>query len=62
MLRMVGYGDNIGTGFSTLVDTWKKETHSTPMLEERLDLQLVNLRFEGWARNTESNTENIESI
>lgn len=61
MLRMVGYGDNIGSGFPTLVETWKKVANSTPVLEERQDLQLVNLRFEGWARNTESNTENTES-
>ena len=43
MLRMIGFGDNIGSGFPTILDAWKKENWRKPFLEERSDLHLVEL-------------------
>lgn len=43
MLRMIGMGDNIGSGFPTMLDACKKENWRKPMLNERPDLRLVQL-------------------
>lgn len=43
MLRMIGFGDNIGSGFPTILNAWKKENWSKPYLTERSDLHLVEL-------------------
>ncbi len=32
MLRMVGYGDNIGSGFMKILSAWKKESWIVPDL------------------------------
>ncbi len=38
MLRMVGYGDNIGSGFMKILSAWKKESWIVPDLH-REDLE-----------------------
>ncbi len=43
MLRMIGFGDNIGSGFPTILDAWKRENWRRPVLEERSELHLVEL-------------------
>jgi ATP-dependent DNA helicase RecG len=43
MLRMIGFGDNIGSGFPTILNAWKKENWRKPFLMERTDLHLVEL-------------------
>ena len=43
MLRMIGFGDNIGSGFPTILDAWRKENWRKPFLIERSDLHLVEL-------------------
>ncbi len=43
MLRMIGFGDNIGSGFPTILNAWTKENWRKPFLEERSDLHLVEL-------------------
>ena len=43
MLRMLGYGDNIGSGFPTIVDACKKENWRKPLLCESNDLHTVEL-------------------
>lgn len=43
MLRMVGYGDNAGSGFPSIVSTWAKEGWKTPLLEENTNLNQVTL-------------------
>ena len=43
MFRMIGFGDNIGSGFPTILDAWKKENWRKPFLVERSDLHLVEL-------------------
>ena len=43
MLRMIGFGDNIGSGFPTILDAWKKENWRKPFLIERPELHLVEL-------------------
>ena len=43
MLRMLGYGDNIGSGFPTIVDACKKENWRKPLLCESNELHTVEL-------------------
>ena len=43
MLRMVGFGDNAGSGFPAILDTWEKEGWVRPILEEDTRLNQVTL-------------------
>ena len=43
MFRMIGFGDNIGSGFPTILSAWKKENWRQPCLVERPELHLVEL-------------------
>ncbi|MDR0894775.1 MAG: HTH domain-containing protein, partial [Prevotellaceae bacterium] len=43
MLRMIGYGENIGSGFPSILKVWRDEHWVKPELVERQDLQVVNL-------------------
>lgn len=45
MLRMVGFGDNAGSGFPTILDTWKKEGWVDPKLIEDTKLNQVTLKL-----------------
>ena len=45
MLRMIGYGDNAGSGFPTILDAWRGEKWRQPDLYEDSDLQQVDLRL-----------------
>ena len=44
---MIGYGDNLGTGFPEMVEEWEKAWGSKPILRERYELQIVELSFAG---------------
>ena len=43
MLRLVGFGDNAGSGFPTILDIWEKEGWVKPELTENTDLNQVTL-------------------
>lgn len=43
ILRMIGYGDNIGSGFPTILDAWKKENWRKPDLREDVAMHHVEL-------------------
>lgn len=43
MMRMVGFGENLGSGFSTIVKTWNDEHWLRPDMVENWQLQIVNL-------------------
>lgn len=45
MLRMVGFGDNAGSGFPTILDTWKKAEWIKPELVEDTNLNQVTLKM-----------------
>lgn len=47
MLRMIGYGENLGTGFPTMVDTWERMFHTTPQLTDDLQINFTELTFSG---------------
>ncbi|MBR4732686.1 MAG: putative DNA binding domain-containing protein [Lachnospiraceae bacterium] len=45
MLRMIGYGDNAGSGFPTILDAWRGEKWRDPDLYEDSELQQVDLKL-----------------
>ena len=45
MLRMIGYGDNVGSGFPTILDAWRGEKWRQPDLYEDTELHQVDLRL-----------------
>lgn len=45
MLRMIGYGDNVGSGFPTILDAWKGEKWREPDLYEDDEVQEVKLNL-----------------
>ena len=54
MLRMIGYGENLGSGFPMILSAWKQAGWSEPVLENRLEVDEVSLvlpikRIEGSA-------------
>lgn len=52
MLRMIGYGENLGSGFPLILNAWKQAGWGEPELKNRLEVDEVALvlpiqRFEG---------------
>ena len=45
-----GYGDNLGTGFPEMVEIWEGTYGEKPVLNERYELQIVELSFGGMIR------------
>lgn len=43
MLRMIGYGENLGSGFPKILDAWKVAGWESPSLEDRLSTDEVIL-------------------
>ena len=43
MLRLVGFGDNAGSGFPTILEVWKSEGWIEPLLIEGTNLNQVTL-------------------
>lgn len=43
MLRMIGFGDNIGSGFPLILEAWREESWVKPELDEDRDLHIVSL-------------------
>lgn len=43
MLRLLGYGDNIGSGFLAILKAWKEESWMRPELEEDKEIHEVKL-------------------
>ncbi len=45
MFRMIGYGDNIGSGFPTILSAWGEENWRKPDLRQNEELHQVELRL-----------------
>ena len=65
MLRMVGFGDNAGSGFPAILATWKNVGWIEPVLEEDTGLNQVTLTLKMISKSQEvqgnSNPESIET-
>lgn len=56
MLRMIGLGENLGTGFPTMVDAWKKKFRTLPKLEDNLQINFTELTFSGMHASSREET------
>lgn len=45
MFRMIGYGDNVGSGFPTILNAWGQENWRKPDLSENEELHQVELKL-----------------
>lgn len=43
MLRMIGYGENVGSGFPTIISAWKNAQWGEPRLMNKIDVDEVEL-------------------
>ena len=43
MLRMVGFGENIGSGFPKIIAAWKETNWGEPKLKNKVELDEVEL-------------------
>ena len=55
MLRLVGFGDNAGSGFPTILNTWKQAGWVKPKLLEDTNLNQVSLILKMINRNADNN-------
>ena len=53
---IVGMGENIGSGFPTVMKAWKEKQWLTPEISERVDLQIVTLSLKLNAGATDTPT------
>ena len=63
ILRLVGYGDNAGSGFPTILEAWKNEGWEEPILSEDTILNQVTLtlKMEDDKKGSLNSTESAES-
>ncbi|MBR1401254.1 MAG: HTH domain-containing protein, partial [Prevotella sp.] len=62
MLRMIGYGENLGSGFPMILGAWKQAAWGEPVLENRLEVDEVSLvlpikRIEGSALRSDPKSD-----
>ena len=62
MLRMIGYGDNAGSGFPTILDAWRGEKWREPDLYDDPELQQVELKLYTIALMPEECTEYLVNL
>ena len=43
MLRMIGYGENVGSGFPTIISAWKDAHWGEPELKNKIEVDEVEL-------------------
>ena len=45
MFRMIGYGENVGSGFPYIINAWRENNRGDPALAEQTELMQVKLRL-----------------
>lgn len=62
MFRMIGYGDNIGSGFPTILSAWGEENWRKPDLYENTELHQVELKLWMISLMPQECTEHLQSL
>ena len=60
MLRLVGFGDNAGSGFPTILEVWKSEGWIEPLLIEDTNLNQVTLVMKMEKESDDKSAESAE--
>ena len=61
MLRLVGFGDNAGSGFPTILEVWKSEGWIEPLLIEDTNLNQVTLVMKKSAESKNMNRSDLSA-
>ena len=59
MLRMVGFGENLGSGFPQIIAAWKETNWGEPQLINKIDLNEVELILPFEQNNSSFRTLNV---
>ena len=59
MLRMVGFGENLGSGFPQIISAWKETNWGEPQLINKIDLNEVELVLPFKQNNSSFRTSNV---
>jgi predicted HTH transcriptional regulator len=59
MLRMVGFGENLGSGFPQIIAAWKETNWGEPQLINKIDLNEVELVLPFQQNNSSFRTLNV---
>lgn len=62
MFRMIGYGDNIGSGFPTILSAWGDENWRKPDLRQNEELHQVDLKLWMISLMPQECTEHLQSL
>jgi Predicted transcriptional regulator containing an HTH domain and an uncharacterized domain shared with the mammalian protein Schlafen len=62
LLRMIGIGDNIGSGFPTIINVWGEENWRKPDLCENVELHQVELRLWTISLMPQECTEHLQQL
>lgn len=62
MFRMIGYGDNIGSGFPTILSAWGEENWRKPDLKQNEELHQVDLKLWMISLMPQECTEFLQSL
>lgn len=62
MFRMIGYGDNIGSGFPTILTAWGDENWRKPDLRQNEELHQVDLKLWTISLMPQECTEHLQSL
>lgn len=62
MLRMIGMGDNIGSGFPTILNAWNEENWRKPDLSENTELHMVELKLWTLSLMPQERTEYLHQL
>ena len=62
MLRMIGMGDNIGSGFPTILNAWNEENWRKPDLSENTELHMVELKLWTLSLMPQEGTEYLHQL
>ena len=64
MLRMIGYGENLGSGFPMILDAWRQSGWGEPDLKNKIEMDEVELVLPLYKieNHTENHTENYTGL
>ena len=62
MFRMIGYGDNIGSGFPTILSAWGEENWRKPDLRQNEELHQVDLKLWMISLMPQECTEHLQGL
>jgi len=61
MLRMIGFGENLGSGFPMILNAWKQTGWKAPLLENKIEVDEVALTLFVYDKTAQSSAQTTKS-